>query len=131
MPSISISDLIGCKFTVHGRSIEEGFDCYGLAIEILKRAGIELPDVFYCDLENNLKTEKEIRELIKVERIEKPQELCIIVMKVKGEPTHIGIYLSKGNIIHATTNYGVIIEPLSRWKNRIEGYYKVSDSNRI
>ena len=61
-------------------------------------------------------------------KIDIPQELCIIVFKVRGEPTHTGVYLGEGMFIHSTKDKGVIVEPLHRWQNRVEGYYKVSNS---
>ena len=44
-------DLLGVRFKVHGRNKKEGFDCYGLAIEVLRRNGIILKDVFYDNLD--------------------------------------------------------------------------------
>ena len=47
MPELRIDDLIGVRFKNHGRSVEEGFDCYGLAIEVSKRLGHNLRDLWY------------------------------------------------------------------------------------
>ena len=57
-------DLLGTKFKVHGRSKEEGFDCYGLAIEVLRRNGIELKDAFYKDLDNREEVHEELHASI-------------------------------------------------------------------
>ena len=119
-------DLLGVKFKVHGRSIEEGFDCYGLAIEVLRRNGITMPDVFYKDLNNRDIVHDELHSIIPHKRIEKPENCCIIEIAVNNEPVHIAVYIGNGMMIHTTYDTGVVIEPLVRYKKRILGYYKVS-----
>ena len=121
-------DLLGVKFTVHGRSIQEGFDCYGLAIEVLRRNGIILKDAFYDTLDCRDKVHEKLHESIPNERIEKPENCCIIEIEVHGEPWHIGVYIGNGMMIHTTRKTRVVIEPLVHYKNRILGYYKVSNS---
>lgn len=121
-------DLIGVKFTVHGRSIEEGFDCYGLAIEVLRRNGITLPDVFYDNLDTRKELHEELHASIPHQKIENPEKNCIIEIAVHGEPIHIGVYIGYGLVIHTTYKTGVIIEPLAHFRKRILGCYKVSSN---
>lgn len=121
-------DLLGIKFKVHGRSKEEGYDCYGLAIEVLRRNGITLKDVFYDSLETRQELHEELHNDIPHKRIEKPEINCIIEIAVHGEPLHIGVYIGKGLMIHTTSSTRVVIEPLVHYKNRILGYYKVCNS---
>lgn len=118
-------DLIGCKFKTHGRNKEEGFDCYGLAIEVLRRNGIELIDVFYSDLKESENVAQELFNKLHYQKLEKAEKLCIIMFKVNGRPTHVGVYLGDGQFIHATES-GVMIDYLYKWKIRVLGYYKVS-----
>ena len=121
-------DLLGTRFKVHGRSKEEGFDCYGLAIEVLRRNGIKLEDAFYDDLENRCAVHDELHTKISHLRIEKPEECCIIEIAVHGEPIHVGVYIGGGMMIHTTSKTRVVIEPLAHYKNRILGYYRVCNS---
>lgn len=118
-------DLIGIPFKTHGRNKEEGFDCYGLAIEILKRNGIILPDVFYDDLKNRESTYNILYNSIESQLLDREQINCIIVIKENNNPVHVGVYIGEGQFIHTTPKTGVIIEPLNRYKPRIQGYYKV------
>ena len=127
MPSVSIKHdevrkLIGCKYKVHGRSREEGFDCYGIDIEVYKIHGKYLPDVNYEKPEQYEEVFLEQQRKVSYTKVERPVELAIIVFKVRGEPTHTGIYLGDGLFIHATRS-GVRVEPLHRWEKRVEGYY--------
>jgi cell wall-associated NlpC family hydrolase len=118
-------DLLGTKFTPHGRSKEQGFDCYGLAIEVLKRNGISVQDVFY----KTLKESSDVKEIAfrnnTFQKLDKPQKNCIVMITVKGEPTHVAVYIGEQLIIHATKEKGVVIELIRHYKKRIEGYYKV------
>ena len=122
------TDLLGIKFKVHGRNKEEGFDCYGLAIEVLKRNGIKLKDVFYNDLNTRNEVHDNLCSLISPVRIEKPKINCIIEIAVHGDPLHIGVYIGNGLMIHTTSIKNVVIEPISRYKRKILGYYNVSNN---
>ena len=124
MSCVSVNDLIGCKYKVHGRNKEEGFDCLGIDIEVLKRNGIYIPDVDYDNPEQYEDVFNDIHDKVNYEKVDYPKELCIIVFRVRNEPTHTGIYLGHGMFIHAT-HEGVRVEPLHRWENRVEGYYSV------
>ena len=128
MSCVSLRDLIGVPYKVHGRSKEEGFDCLGLDIEVLRRNGIEIPDVNYDNPEEYENVFIKMHSKVEYKKIDFPQELCIIVFRIKNEPTHTGIYIGDGLFIHATKK-GVSAEPLHRWERRVEGYYKVSRRN--
>lgn len=121
------SDLIGTRFKIHGRSKEEGFDCYGLAIEVLRRNGIKMVDVFYDTLDNRKEIHDIIHNIIPNQKIDKAEENCIIEIDVRGEPLHIGVYIGNGKFIHTTSRKNVVIEPLRLYKNKIVGYYKVNN----
>lgn len=127
---LTYTDLLGCKFKPNGRSKDEGFDCYGLAIEVLKRNGIILHDAIY-DFSDKESASKGIRAVNNVTRIEKPEINCIIEITVKGLPTHIAVYIGDGLLLHSVHNRGVIIEPIYRYKTRIVGYYKVSNGKSL
>jgi len=125
---IIVKDLVGIPYKAHGRD-PAGMDCYGIAIEVLHRIGKNLPDVFYpdTDIESNENILKILKEAIPSALIEKPEEGAIVEILVMGQPSHIGVCLGDGTFIHALKKIGVVIEPLSRYKHRIKGYYRVSN----
>jgi hypothetical protein len=121
-----IRDLVGVKYKPHGRTKEDGLDCYGVALIVLNREGIFLPDLFNYDA--NKKDKSDVKEILEHgiphEKIDKPEKNCIIELTVCGMPSHVGVYLGNGEFIHATKS-GVTIEPLRRWEKRVKGYYRV------
>ncbi|MDR1250149.1 MAG: C40 family peptidase [Treponema sp.] len=122
-----VNDLIGVPFKQHGRD-KSGMDCLGLAIEVLKREGIKLDDVFYDDLEEA--TKKRLMESMEASvpsaRLESPEKNCVIEFNILGQPSHIGVYLGCGEFIHASEQFGVVIDKLYRWKHKVRGYYRVN-----
>ncbi len=124
---MDIRKYIGCKYKSHGRTIEDGLDCYGLAILMYRDMGIELPDPFYPDTkkETNEQTMIDLEKAIPNMKIDRQEEGAIVELNVFGEPSHIGICLGNGDFIHATSKYGTIIDKLYRWEKRIKGYYRV------
>lgn len=125
---IEVRDLIGIPYKVHGRD-RNGMDCYGLAIEVLKRCGYTLPDVFYDDIEKN--TCEKIRIINKglpLIKMQNPEENCIILMNSKGYENHIAIYLGEGMMIHSTRLAGVVVEQISKYQKLVTGYYKIGEN---
>lgn len=120
-------DLLKTKYTIHGRNKEEGFDCYGLVIETLRRNNLFLPDVFYSSEKEYGMVYNEIVLSDYVEKIKSIEKNCLICLFVYGEPNHVGMCIGEGLFIHATKNKGVIIEPISRYKSRIQGVFKVKN----
>lgn len=125
----ALKQLIGIPYMAHGRDPQKGLDCYGLAILLLGMTGIHLPDVFYndTDTQTNKRILESLEATIPNTKIEHPEKHCIIEFTIMGEPSHIGIYLGEGEFIHASRKYGVVIDKLYRWKQRIKGYYRVND----
>lgn len=120
MLSVKVDDLIGVRFKSHGRSINEGFDCYGLAIEVSKRFGHELKDIWYekaCpetfigNADEGIKINVQFKETKELEAGNP-----IIFSDGNGNMVHIGILLDDERFIHADIG-GVRITEL-------EGYYR-------
>ena len=129
-----VRDLIGVPYKVHGRSIEEGFDCYGLMIEIFARAGIKIPDAFYEEttITENMKNYHILRNLVEegmsLVPVEVPQKMSIVCIAMTGkEVSHVGVYIGEGMIIHSLQGYGVCVEPLAKYQYKVKGYYVIGN----
>lgn len=122
-------EIIGIRYKPHGRTPEEGMDCYGVAIYLLRTINIHVPDVFYqnTDDETNRRLLQTMKAAIPNVVIDKPEPGCIIEFKIAGEPSHVGVYLGidGGLFIHASKNHGVCAEPLSGWRHRVTGFHRV------
>lgn len=121
-------DLLKVNYKVHGRSKEEGFDCYGLVIETLKRNNLYLPDFFYFSEKDYDLVYNKVTLGDYVEQTELLEKNCLVCVSVYGEPFHVGMYIGEGLLIHATKNQGVVIEPIRRYKSRIQGVFKVKNN---
>lgn len=102
---IDISDLIGCRFKVHGRD-KNGFDCYGLVIEVEKRYGREMVDLlkdytksnYMLEINENAFSYIDNNKLKKTDKLEEGN--VILFFDEKGRATHVGVYLKKRDFIH-------------------------------
>ena len=121
--SICIDDLLGVPYKLNGRT-KNGFDCYGLLIEVEKRFNHILPDFVNASEENFLECLKMAVDVLPLKSIEEPTKEgdIILIVNVYGIPFHIGAYLGNGMFIHCN-KYGVHLEKINMYKNRIGRVY--------
>lgn len=121
---MNFTDLIGVPYKDNGRSKEEGFDCYGLAIEVEKRLGYDLEDVVYSD--HRIELLEESTPTLNVVETDRIEEGVLLTMTF-FEELHIGVALNDKTFIHATRNQGVRISPIKCYK--VEKIFKVVNKN--
>lgn len=117
---INIDDLLGIRYKTNGRD-SNGYDCYGLAIEVEKRFGHKLPD-----MEEFLKKDRvfeNCKDLAlkkvtsQVKQVKVPEKEGDVILFNDGSIlNHIGIYLGNDKYIHCN-KYGVHIESVSSCMN--------------
>lgn len=123
-------------FKEKGRSAA-GADCWGL-VRIIYQAerGIELPD--YLEVyelgfsawskDDRTKLERLVQEESKQkwQEVSRPQPFDVIVMKMKGFATHVGIVIDSQRMIHCQEGIGTSIEKFNsiRWRDNVVGFYR-------
>ena len=118
-------DLIGIPFRLHGRSPEDGLDCYGLVMEVYRRMGIDLFDYDYDDSPRNtgadLFEEHKAHEFSEV--VGPPQEGDVVVLG-NGMGTHCGVFVRGNRVLHARDSVGVVSEAVRSLKPFIVGVHR-------
>lgn len=124
MDEIDVSKYIGKGYRENS-SGPDFYDCYSLVIAIQRDLGNNM-----TDFRHDAKSREERKNAIEngkrdpcFEKIEKPLAGCILILYYNNIPQHIGVYVGKGKVIHATFDRGVVIDEL-RTLN-VEGFYKV------
>lgn len=124
---IKVDDLIGAKFRNHGRNAKDGFDCYGLAIEVSKRYGHTLEDLWYEKSSSEMfesKYDSVLKNMgDKLIPTDKQEESNLIVFFENGKAVHIGIIIDDDMFMHADI-YGVRITKLSSYHRTDWRIYK-------
>jgi hypothetical protein len=97
---------LGGKY-VWGGETPNGFDCSGYTQYIFKKVGIDLPRTAY--------EQSKVGESV-TGSLKKGDLLFFNTDPSRGIPvTHVGVYLEKGNFIHAASRKnGIIISPLTK-----------------
>ncbi len=124
---------VGLPFKSCGRG-PDGYDCWGLARLFYSiEYGIDLPS--YVDEYSASNKKTETSRTIEAHwdewsRISQGQEKCgdIIVLRLSGFPTHIGVVIRKGIMLHILEGTNAVIESYrgALWKNRIIGIFRHS-----
>jgi cell wall-associated NlpC family hydrolase len=127
-----VEKYIGINFVEHGRT-KDGCDCWGLIKLILEDEFLikGLPD-FGTDYVHTRESGK-ISQLCLNESknwnpIKLGQELPgdVILLRIIGLPTHVGIVVDSGWMVHCEYGKNTAIENYLRghWIHRIEGFYR-------
>lgn len=116
---LDLSDLIGLPYIENGRG-PDGYDCYGLAIEVEKRYGKHLIDVVYEN--HDIALSDEFSPMLNIKKCDSIYGGVLLEFHIRGE-LHIGVAINRDEFIHATTNQGVKISPISAYK--IHASYEV------
>lgn len=124
------SKYVGLPFQQNGRTLA-GFDCWGLCWFVLRNEfNVEAPrlgvDAFELDSMNAAVSLGQ--SLFK--QVEHPAPGSIVHMLCQGHPTHVGLYIGNDFVLHSDPlGKGLSrIEPLTRLKPKILGYYEVPDA---
>lgn len=111
------SSLIGVSYSDR--------DCWGIVVSFYRLHGVALP-MFYdletrpCAYSTQDLIDKSKRHFKEISHLEYGS---IVLIRLHGVPTHVGVYVGDGMILHTTEATGCILEPLRKWQRHIEGIY--------
>ncbi len=131
----SYADLLGKSFEWGGRG-PDTFDCYGLAIETRKRAGLFMPEE-YASISTKPEIDARIQDCTLAHgfvQLAKPQPFCLVTFCIHPRfSTHIGMVLEDcRRFIHIQRMARVGVERLDSmiWAKRITGFWETSLVNQ-
>lgn len=128
---MQLEKYIGLKYKEKGRDFD-GLDCWGLARLFYKNEfKIDLPSFSSEYTQTDVQRIEELIAQYKEgwESTEQPEEGSIVLFRVLGSESHVGIVINKEQFLHVRENQDSAIENLSSpfWKKRIVGYFKYSE----
>lgn len=128
---MEIEKYIEIPFKDRGRDFE-GCDCYGLARLFLENElNKTLPDFLSYDSAGDIDNIKQLidtnRPLVAGKHKEVPEFGDIAIFRFYGAPTHIGVYVGQGRVLHVLRGSNSVCEAYDRGrlKGRLEGFYEV------
>jgi len=120
------NEYVGIPYKLSGRD-RDGLDCWGLVRLIHKEQfGNDLPS--FSDHDHS---HEKIREIMAEQRenwvsTDTPKIGDVILFRVMGAPSHVGLYIGDQSFIHAKQGINSAIERYDSvyWRNRIVGFYR-------
>jgi cell wall-associated NlpC family hydrolase len=129
MSSHDFSEYIGIPFVDHGRD-ESGCDCWGLVRLVYRNEyGIELSDLgpLYQNTEDAAGMKQVfLAALPQWRQVEKPEIGDVVLLRIMGNPIHVGIVIDDGKMLHVEQGLDSVVERFdsSMWLKRIEGFFR-------
>lgn len=127
---MELGDLIGKPYKEGARG-PANFDCWGLVLEVARRAGIELPDLAVPAGSKQRGELIDLQKELNFQRLSIPKSHCLVLFRIIDDENqirwHVGFVLNNcRRFIHTTGKMGVNISGLDdpKWKLHIEGFYK-------
>lgn len=124
-------------FVDHGRDYA-GWDCWGLVLCAYRDVyGIALPSFTesYPDAGETRASRATISDVMAAyageacrgawQRVAHPAPGDVLLLKVSGRPIHVGLYIDRGEFIHAERKIGTNVESIRSllWRDRVEATF--------
>ncbi len=126
-------EFLNIPFKFRGRD-KRGTDCLGLMWMYLKARGYVIPDrdglpMLHDNQEDYL--ERAIQGLQKIgEQVSVPQEDDIVLMRLPGGYTHIGVMVDSDHMLHVLKDRPSGVEPIMKYRRRIVAVFRPSPSRK-
>lgn len=115
----SLIDLIGLPY--------RSFDCWDV-IKLFHRKVMKL-DIEINIYDRHTIGKKGVSRLIEIEKrhfrqVSVPEVGDVIVFRIMGIASHVGVYVGDGSFLHTMEKTGCVIDKLAKWEKRIEGIFR-------
>lgn len=127
---MKLDDLIGKPYKNNARG-PNAFDCWGLVLEVMRRAGVYIPDIEVPADEIQKGKIVSVQKRDNFIRLNGPEPFCLVLFRITDDKSkikwHVGVVLENCcRFIHTTGKMGVNISGLGEpvWRLFIEGFYK-------
>jgi cell wall-associated NlpC family hydrolase len=131
---VSYEDFTGIPFSFKGRD-KRGVDCLGLVWLYLRSKGIHLPDTDGLPMEQDLQSDyldRAIAALSRVcEAVAYPEEDDIILMKLPGGYTHLGVMVDDARMLHVLKDRPSGLEPVMKYRRRVVAIFRPKQKRRL
>lgn len=122
---------IGLPFKERGRD-SAGLDCWGLVRLVLQEQfDIQVPSYTHCyasSIDQAQLGPLVRRESLNWKVIQAAEVRCgdVVILRMRGEPMHVGLVLGDQQMLHIERGINSVIERYGslRWKNRIVGFFR-------
>ena len=123
------NSYVGIPYSSQGRD-RDGCDCWGLIrLVYFERFGLELPSFVdaYESAQDMAVCESVISEgKVGFKEVREPKEADIVLCRILGFETHVGIYIDGGQMLHVMRGVNACVVSLdsAMWKRRVVGYFR-------
>ena len=130
------NEYVGIPYKAQGRD-RDGVDCWGLVrLVYADQFQTELPTLVENYASDN---QPSISALVHQTRadcwepVTTPMAGDVVLFKMLGQLSHVGIAAAPGTFLHAREGYAATIERLDSgaWKNRFEGFYRLQSIPKL
>ena len=131
---MSYQELTGIPFKFRGRD-RDGVDCLGLVWLYLRSKGIHIPDTDGLPMESDVQPDYLDRAINALSRfcesVAYPEENDIILMKLPGGYTHLGVMVDDSNMLHVLKNRPSALDPVMKYRRRIVAIFRPKQRWRL
>lgn len=124
---MSYQEFLGVPFKFKGRD-RRGVDCLGLVWAYLRYKGIHIPDTDGLPMKRDRQADyvkRAIDGLLKCcDSVESPQPNDIILMRLPGGYTHMGVMVDQDNMLHVLKDRPSGVEPVLKYRRRVVAIFR-------
>ena len=131
LAAADVADLVGIPWAADGRDAGRGLSCYGLAREVYRRAGVEIPALWVPAADGSQQPQCAADVLASLhtfwEPLDGPAPMALVNLPSPWCEAggHCAVLLTEGAVIHALPKTGVICHPFARIAARALAFYRL------